>query len=635
MAAKNTLFQVLITLALGAVCIFWLPWFIPLSLPSASFSYTYGFNNSVAIVSTALLLLVLFLIGWQRQKSGVTGNSRERLSDLLSGNSECDGMRGNLFTSFVIATSVAVALQVIWFRILPYSGFGEYCYFISRLDLMVIGLKPYADFQFSYGPAMLYPAYWLYKLFNGHLTIDSAYCATLVGHWIGGFYLLYYVIKSLGGKFNKVLVFICICCSVINLAMGLNYTPFRFAGLLFSLFYFHQTFAGRRNDGRVIDIKPAFLAFLLPLCNLAVSPEVGIASVVGLTVYLAALVRTQFRRGAWLAIIPSLALIVAVSICSKSYLEAVFSRGLGGDLYPVFPTFHILLFIGAACWVLPNLGIIGCAERNITGSFALALVCSLGLMIPACLGHCDSGHILFNGLGIFVLFLSMATAPGGKGISRLLLPIYILINIMLVWAMFWNIYGPQMKEAIMKRRQASSLSPPGGDSVRNEEAWQNGAMSSNHLFYGKLQPFHPDLKHLLRYKEIGMPFAGNESIERFVKLSGRYIPEYYVNPAPQMFTQSAINRKLDDLNRMEVVIVPKNYLKTTDQTRDSEICLEDSRFLQRMLCFPCSLTQRNRRLIPKDQIMERITANFSIAENFHGNTIWIRKSQGEGTAGAN
>ena len=95
---------------------------------------------------------------------------------------------------------------------------------------------------------------------------------------------------------------------------------------------------------------------------------------------------------------PCISLLVALTAFSKNYLEVILARGTGGDTFPVFPTFRVLLLLGAVCWILPQLGIIGISERSTNAAFALALVVSLGLQIPASITHCDSGHVFLNGL---------------------------------------------------------------------------------------------------------------------------------------------------------------------------------------------------------------------------------------------
>ena len=182
---------VAVALAAGGVGIFWLPWFVPARERVASWSYNYGFDNLTADLAFAGLLLALFLIFLQRRKLQGSSATETGIARLLF-DDEADGGAKSLRVAFVTITLLAVAFLIVLYRMVPYADYTEYGFFASRLDLMVLGQKPFQDFQFNYGPAMLYPTYWLYELFRGGLSIDAAYAVTLVAHWAAGLYLLYY-----------------------------------------------------------------------------------------------------------------------------------------------------------------------------------------------------------------------------------------------------------------------------------------------------------------------------------------------------------------------------------------------------------------------------------------------------------
>lgn len=78
----------------------------------------------------------------------------------------------------------------------------------------------------------------------------------------------------------------------------------------------------------------------------------------------------------------------------------------------------------------------------------MALVLSLGLLIPASLGRCDGGHVFANGVGIFIIFLALAFQLKDQLLSRLLGGLYMAFFLAAgMWAYF-GAYDIAVKDAI-------------------------------------------------------------------------------------------------------------------------------------------------------------------------------------------
>jgi hypothetical protein len=619
---KARLLTVLIAV-LGLAAIFILSWHVPSPVPSTSMSYTYGFNNNVAILAMAALLAALFLVFLQKRRGEGYNSTARALSCLLFDEASARNSKGYRISFFVILCLIPV-IQVIWYGILTYRKFGEYRFFIGRLDLMALGFKPYRDFQFIYGPAMLYPAHWLYKISGGDLPVDDAYIITLVAHWMAGIYLLYYVIGNLNGRLNKTVVFLCIALASFNISMGLNYTLLRFITPIASLVFLHRTFVHDTKWSVCRFLKFASFAFLLPAVSFSISPEMGVATLVGVMAYFIALLRTPLRVWSWLGALPVLSLVASVVIFSKDYMDVFSSRLIGSETLPVFPTLHFLVFVGAACWLLPQLGILGVCERNQNGAFAMALLLCFGCQIPTSMGRCDSGHIFFNSLGVFILLLAVGYEFERKWLPRSLVTVFVIVFPLLGWAITWDATGPVLVDAINRRPKPDA---PGAadDEFLNYEKWRLVSRPKNQIIYRKIPPFEPDLMQLLRYKKIGMPFECSAEIDCFIKLSGRYLPEYYSNPVMQVFTQAAIDRKLLDLLRMDVILIPKKNTIYLGQINAVKSAAYDSLALKQILFFPVSFAPSSRQLLPNKQIMEKISADYGVIGEFRDNLILARK----------
>jgi len=614
----------------GVAGIFWLPWFVPVRTRVDSMSYTYGFNNLAADMAFAGLLLALFLIFLRRRQAAGSGVTEMRLSGLLFSDAEEGRGDKRLRAAFAVVTALAVGAVITWFNMVPYPDFAECGFFASRLDLMALGLKPFRDFEFNYGPGMLYPTYWLYRLCGGRLSIDGAYGVTLAAHWAAGFCLLYYVIANLRGAVNRALIFACIAVSIFTVSLGLQYTPLRFICMPAALFFIHQMFSGRKDDGAATFAKIAALAFLLPLGILSFSPEMGIASAAGIAVYFASMFRTPQRQWCGVALAPCAALATAILAFSKDYLEAILTRTGGSDTFPVFPTAHVLLLTGAACWILPQLGIIGVCERNTRGAMCLALAVSCGLLIPACLTHSDDGHVFLNGLVFFILLPALALQLGNKTASRALMVLYIGICPVLGTVGCWKMYLPLVTDALNIRRQLAELQREGKfDPARNAETWreETGAATGagGGLVYGKLLVYRDDFKGLMRYPKIGMPMGGDERIAQFLKLSGRFAPEYYSGINEQVFTEASIQRKLEDMKRMEFILVPKIYFAKLKEATEADNVTYDNQTLSSWLMFPVSMTPRNPRLAADMEVAAAVVAEYGVVGEYRDNWVLRRE----------
>jgi len=69
---------------------------------------------------------------------------------------------------------------------------------------------------------------------------------------------------------------------------------------------------------------------------------------------------------------------------------------------------------------------------------------------------------------------------------------------------------------------------------------------------------------LLQYEKIGIPFGASEDVSRFLKITDRFVPEYWPGSFSYLGTGADIARKLHDLETMNVILVPR------------ELCLVDN-----------------------------------------------------------
>src|SRR5208283_2078047 len=162
--------------------------------------------------------------------------------------------------------------------------------------------------------------------------------------------------------------------------LGLNDTFLRFATPIASLIALHRLVA-RPSPGRPAPtLLIALAAFLAPCVNFALSPEMGIATWLGCLAYFVHLWWTPLRR-LTLCLIAVIAALPAVRLLfSPSYFDSIFSFSGGGGNFPIFPTANILMFLIALFSVVPFLATIAMGSREVSGSIAIALCMTLGLL---------------------------------------------------------------------------------------------------------------------------------------------------------------------------------------------------------------------------------------------------------------
>src|SRR5450432_2977228 len=122
---------------IAAICVFILPWWIPLTVPAYSSSYTYGFNNTFAWI--ALGGIVALLAAWRIAWPGSVGRPgvAAALTTLLTPADE--PINRQLRFAALGFTLIVLGFIAWWFWYLPYAYFGEIQNFLPRLDLMALG----------------------------------------------------------------------------------------------------------------------------------------------------------------------------------------------------------------------------------------------------------------------------------------------------------------------------------------------------------------------------------------------------------------------------------------------------------------------------------------------------------------
>ena len=92
-----------------------------------------------------------------------------------------------------------------------------------------------------------------------------------------------------------------------------------------------------------------------------------------------------------------------------------------------------------------------------------------------------------------------------------------------------------------------------------------------------------------------------------------------------MTTQVHVDRKLHDLERMNVILVPKMCFKIHNEAHSWDYFLSDMQFLGGQLMLPLSFSPRNPRFLPTEIVLSEITRQYTAIGEFRDNVILSRK----------
>jgi hypothetical protein len=377
--------QIALALLAIAGAVFGLPYLIPVS-PSVSLSYAAGFNNHAAVVFFILgSLLFAFLLP---PRPNPVAEDRPLT-------------RAPLFWALlVISVLCAVRLKIT----VPGSTIGEAPYFLDRLDHLSRGLLPYRQFEFAYGPLMLYPEAWTARLL--HLSNTTGYSIVWFASWLIGVCMLWDLVRSIDIPTRRrahIFALICMLTLPSFVSCGLNYTLLRTLCAAYVVLIVHRVCWKWQRP-----LWTGAAAILGVLFALGYSPEQGVGVALGLAVYLTWLALRVCRVFSWSALALTLAAFAAEFVLADrlSMLRTMLSFSSGGFNFPLLPSFAICLvlasYLSAACVLVDRV------RRGLVDSLTLPMVCAGAAMLPAAMGRCDIGH--FDSawpamlVGVFAIF---------------------------------------------------------------------------------------------------------------------------------------------------------------------------------------------------------------------------------------
>lgn len=290
------------------------PYWFPVDTDVASAATAVGFNSRAAYYGAVLgclgsVVIVGFLVNRGVLPDGTTESTQ------LSAESTSTGS-GEPFPLLALGVLVSAVLVVYFPPFLDGQGpYFEDNFFLSLMHRMEVGQTPFVDFEFLYGPLMIYPAHWWSELFGFSLTSYYGYLALLEVLALGT--LLVLIWRLIPGRRKALVAFFILGVLCLNVSLGPNQNALRkLVPVLAILLVAKKPRSNLALGG----------AALLIGLQLAYSQEYGIAglgALVGLYVFLA------WREETWYHLYRAAAGVGIVSLVWMVLTWALLRDGFG------------------------------------------------------------------------------------------------------------------------------------------------------------------------------------------------------------------------------------------------------------------------------------------------------------------
>lgn len=371
---------------IGTLCAFIVPYCFPETMPCISLSYDVGFSNKVGIVVLAVTAALILMSSYASKQ--VTKHSAINLS--------ADSRIPDRLVVWVCIIEV-VLFALITILCGPYITAGkEASYCIPHVYELIYGGKPYVEYSFYYGPAMLYVPYAIYEIIPG-ITVEAAYMMAFALFYVVGTWMLADVVNKLRlPKGHKVVLFFVVLIGTCQFVLGMNYNLIRFVIAQWA-FVKLVSLADRNNCHYIIIL----FSLAAAICVLSVSPEMGIVFCVLSAFYstVAAILHKE-----WMMVLNAMGLL-SILIGTCIFLPMLF--GMMADFssgvynFPFIPHFPLFFFFFAVFYLSHIIG--GKLHDVYANHVELFIMLIAFSTIPAALGRADSTHIVVNGWLIITL----------------------------------------------------------------------------------------------------------------------------------------------------------------------------------------------------------------------------------------
>jgi hypothetical protein len=534
--------------------VFVLPFLLPPPyLAGVSAANVAGFNNKVAsLASAALGTFVGFAaLRWPRVQRARSGGDFRRIPRPLI-----------IATAIFCGCMVAVLSYLI---AISRQNYGDGSYFIRQIGMHVdYGRKLYDQIELPYGPLLFYGPVMVKALLSPlHASTKAAYYTTLVLEHVVGLLLVAYVLDRLPILRKWKIIFLLLCLlHTYPFGFGLNYTFFRFILPI----AFLVLAAGQTRPWRL-----GACLFAGQAASLSLSPELGLAFGASSVAYAAYYFLTAGR--AWLVAVlaPFMATAAFLLLAGAGYLRMLklFARGIAN--FVVEPLPYILVFLFALIWLVPLMLARFFREARPEAPLLAALYVYSVALLPVAFGRDDPGHVLFSGIGIYLL--SLVAISEMRPLQQVAWVTCVVL--VLTWTAFVDdeFYWPMLRTRIhydtSHWQDHGLMRAAHAFTQRLSPAAEKALFSTGPTDYSDYQPF--DLKSLqaiVGNDPVALPLNVPLPVEEALRSSGQFIPTFY-DGEWSILDASAEDRQLEELNAARWALIPKGPIVRFSETQES------------------------------------------------------------------
>jgi hypothetical protein len=605
----------------AAIGVFVAPWYVGGMQPVAGESYAFGFHNRTATLGLVTAVGIICLGGL------ITPPVREQSHRVLDWFQAGDPWKSGLPERIVLLTAcVIMAGWILWLDsllVIPY--WGEADYFLCRIDLVAMGYRPYVDFQYNYGPLLLYVPLALDMLSQASLGIENAYAFTVVGLTLLGFCSTFFFLNSLTipAKYRPWVLGMALAIW-LPLSMGLNYVPLRFTYVPFVLAFFDWCVRSQ-GDSRKNAIVVGLAALSMATGAFLISPEMGVSCCVGLLASCITMAIAGKRTPAIAGAAGVIAAVLVTHSFSEGYFEGLQAFAGGANNFPILPNLHNLLLIAAALFVLGNIGIAVASNRfDPRAPLAASIATSAAVLLAPALGRCDPGHVLVNGLLVFFCVFAAAAANGEVWL-RAWLTVFAVAFIVAMQFSYWSHYVGNYRYAFDVKRHYA-------EHPEQVLAWRQAWEERKHANAGSALP---NWKRVAPYPgwadqhnelrgPLGLPLIADIGLDRYAKLAKGFVPAYHPVPKTEILTESAVARAVEDAKRNPYIIIPENLAGASQINQNLNLEAygrQTSAFLSGLMLYPVNLRACRQPFVPDLEVSKRLMRDCKVIGSGNGIVI--------------
>lgn len=562
-------------------CSITIPLLFPNNDQTVSMSFDVGFNNRIGLAIIVFFSIAFFLFSFLRRHTPANNEINLFAKSSNSNNA--------IFLSTIVSTALLFLLYSIFCS--PYILYmGEGSYFTLHVYDTLMGLTPYKDFVYYYGPFSIYFPVVIYKILP-FLGIEASYVFSLALTQIFCLFIAkdFLSIFTISNK-TRGYILILIAISFFPYSMGFNscliryvLAPWLFVKLV-NVFY---------SKGHLLS-KIIFL-FVSNSITLLVSPEVWIIySVISfLFLIIDTIIRKEYSQTWAILLMIVSCVILYYSFPSLFIVISDFSSGCNN--FPFVPSFAFLLLILSILVVAGHIGYLlkNCIDNYIVILFYLICLSS----IPAALGRADPIHIVYNGWLVVLLAFNICISKYQKQIkvSYCLVSIFFLIHIPFNVISYGHIYIKEFL-ATLYENNASVFENCSFININNKEKIKRIVK------YKKELPFKMNKK-----ERVTMPIMTNNFYYLHLRNMGIYCNTYF----PKIWfsaTNKNVKRMISEMNDKDIdcILLPADW--------QSFIAPDNKHNSLLFLCPPIFENKRNGNFVYKP-LFDYIENNYVLVES--------------------